>query len=394
MPVLSLAPPLQSLTARTHLCRSLNNLRHSASMNRPVRLGFVGAGFVGQVAHIANYAGLDGCELTAVAELRPRLREAVRERYGFRRAYGHHSELLADPDIDAVVVVVPRPQIGPIALDCLNAGKHVLTEKPMAGTSAQAETLLRAAAANRVLHVVGYQRLHDEGVAQAVNLVHRFAKTREMGRLTYIRAHCFNGNSYCGIDGNVVTDELCPASLAAWPATPSWVPSARRADYASYLNVYSHNVSLMRRLAMAPAGVRSVAIGDGRASLAVLDFGAFHGVLETGHFGYHRWDEVTEVYFEQGRVRIVSPPAFLRNVAATVEVYRGGDAPQQTRPVAGSSWSFRRQAKAFVATVAHDAPTLSPATEAAEDLRLIESIWRAELGLGEVFESMPAAAAG
>ena len=175
-------------------------------MNRPVRLGFIGAGFVvGQVAHIANYAGIDGCELTAVAELRPGLREKVRERYGFRRAYGHHTELLADTDIDAVVVVVPRPLIGPIALDCLSAGKHVLTEKPMAGTSAQAETLLRAAEHHSVHYVVVYQRLHDEGIARAVRLVRRFAQTREMGRLTYVRGHCFNGESYCGIDGNVVT---------------------------------------------------------------------------------------------------------------------------------------------------------------------------------------------
>ena len=127
------------------------------------------------------------------------------------------------------------------------------------------------------------------------------------------------------------------------------MPAARRADYARYLNVYSHNVSLMRRLGMATPEVRSAAIGDGCASLAVLDFGSCLGLLETGDFGYHEWDEVTEAYFEQGRVRIASPPAFLRNVAATVEVYRGGDAPQVTQPAAGHTWSFLRQAQAFLA---------------------------------------------
>src|SRR5438046_939321 len=114
-------------------------------MSKPVRMGFVGAGFVGQVAHIANYAQTPGCEMTALAEMRPELRERAKTHYGFQRTYAHHSELLADPDVDAVVVVTPRPLIGPIALDCVRAGKHVMTEKPMAGSAAQAETLVRAA---------------------------------------------------------------------------------------------------------------------------------------------------------------------------------------------------------------------------------------------------------
>jgi predicted dehydrogenase len=74
-------------------------------MDHPLKIGFVGAGFMGQLAHIANYAELNKCRTVALAELRPGLRELVARRYGIDKTYATHAELLADSNVDRVVAV-------------------------------------------------------------------------------------------------------------------------------------------------------------------------------------------------------------------------------------------------------------------------------------------------
>src|SRR5437868_2033010 len=73
---------------------------------RTLRLGFVGCGTMGQLAHLENYARLPNVELVAVAEGRPRLAQLVAERYGFRRVYADHRALAGDAEVDAVVSVM------------------------------------------------------------------------------------------------------------------------------------------------------------------------------------------------------------------------------------------------------------------------------------------------
>ncbi len=61
-----------------------------------LRIGFVGTGFMGQCAHLQNYAQLaEECEVVAIAEARPRLAQAVAARYGVDRVYGDHTDMLA-----------------------------------------------------------------------------------------------------------------------------------------------------------------------------------------------------------------------------------------------------------------------------------------------------------
>ena len=61
-----------------------------------LRIGFVGVGFMGQKAHLANYAVLDDCEVVAIAEPRRQLAEKVARRYGVEKVYKNHLELLED----------------------------------------------------------------------------------------------------------------------------------------------------------------------------------------------------------------------------------------------------------------------------------------------------------
>ena len=99
-----------------------------------IGIGIIGAGMVGQMCHLANFVANPGCRVVALADLRPELAAAAAAKFGVQRVYRTHLEMLADSEVTAVVVVTRRRATGPIVLDALNSGRHVLSEKPMAYT--------------------------------------------------------------------------------------------------------------------------------------------------------------------------------------------------------------------------------------------------------------------
>src|SRR5262249_20674643 len=95
-----------------------------------VRIGFIGAGYIGQLAHIQNYWKLPGVELAGLSEGRAKTAALVARTYGIGEVYAHHSEMLRKSNIDAVVAITPFNLNAQLVEDALGAGKHVITEKP------------------------------------------------------------------------------------------------------------------------------------------------------------------------------------------------------------------------------------------------------------------------
>jgi predicted dehydrogenase len=348
-------------------------------MPRKLNIGMIGAGFIGQLAHLMNYVEIQGCRILGLAEFRPELRRRVAERYGIPRVYATHRDLLQDTDIEAVVVVTPRPYTAPVVLDCLEAGKHVLSEKPMAGTSEQGERLVECARMRKLHYAVGHMKRYDEGVQTAKRLLDEVRASGALGPVLFARAHCYMGDSYCRADGHVVTDEKANYSDAGWPTAPIWLPVEWHKSYAAFVNTYSHNTNLLRYLFSETPRVEYAHLSGPVGQVAVLDFGSFVATLETGRASNRGWDEVTEVYFADGRLTIRTPPALLKNVPATVELYKAGGVQEIVTPQCNWTWSFRRQAEAFVRDIMEGKESLNAGADALEDLRLIEEMWRVDL---------------
>jgi len=344
-----------------------------------VKIGVVGAGFIGQLGHIYNYSMIPACQMVALAELRPELGRQVSQRYGIMRNYRTHHELLEDPEVEAVVVVTARSLTGPIALDCLRAGKHLLTEKPMAATLEQAEKLVEVANSKGVHYSVGYMKRHDEGVQRAKDILDGLLATGELGPIIFVRVHNFMGGSYSNIDGHLVTDERVPDGQPQWPIAPDWVPESRQQDYGRFLNSFCHNINLLRYLLGRTPSVLFAHLRHQLGRVAVLDFGDYLTVLEVGRLESRAWEEVVEIYFAKARLSIELPPTFLRNVPANVRLYKGGDMNEMYSPQCDWTWAFRRQAEAFVAGIKENREPIASGADALDDMRLVEDMWRLEL---------------
>jgi len=159
--------------------------------------------------------------------------------------YTPHHQLCEDEWIDAVVEITADTLHAPVALDCLNAAKHLFTEKPMAATLADADRIVEAAEKNRVKLMVGYMKRYDPRVKKGRALVKQFISTVELGRVTFVRAHCLGGGWVCSIRSPITTDEPYPDSQAN---LPDWLPKELSRDFLGFNNVYSHNINLLRFL--------------------------------------------------------------------------------------------------------------------------------------------------
>ncbi len=336
----------------------------------------VGAGYIGQIAHLANYAEMEGCEVAAIAEIRPGLRDAVAAHYGIPEAFASHEELLRDADLDAVIAVTRRHHIGPIALDCLKAGKHLLTEKPMAATLKQAETLTEAAQSAGLTYAVGYMKRHDEGVQLAKGLIEGLVASGELGPLTFARFYCFQGHHFYDHATAVGLGEDRPEGLESWTEVPDWLPPELHADYDDFMNVCTHDINLMRYLLGATPSVVHLDYRAKAGSIALFDFGGFPAVLEFGMFEHDNWCEGVEIFFQKGRMTIELPPPLLKDTPARVTLHRGAGEDSVETFEAGQDWSFRRQARAFIKDLRDDHVPLASGGDAVEDIRLAEALWK------------------
>lgn len=342
---------------------------------RRLRVGFVGAGIVGQIAHMSSFAEIADCEMAGLAELRPDLGAAAQRKFGIPKLFPDHRTLLADPSIDAVVVVTRRPATGPIVLDALRAGKHVLSEKPMAHTVDQALRLAEAAARAGRHYQVGFMKRFDAGALAARERLHAALADGTMGALCFVRCHCHGGEFLSGTSDFVMSGEIRPEGLELWPVAPDWLPAELHERYAWFLNVYVHDLNLLRWTIERPLEVRYADLTRARGMVVAMDCGLCPVVLEAVEGKFDEWKEGVEFVFERGRIALTFASPMLRNATARLEVERHRLGVE--RPAIPHSWAFRRQAEAFVAACLRGGGSAADGADSVEDLRLAEAIWRA-----------------
>src|SRR5690625_1466934 len=112
-----------------------------------LRIGVIGAGSIA-AAHLDAYAAHPDVELIAVADINLDRARAVADRYGAARAYDDAHDLLAADDIDGVSICTWNDTHAVWATAAIEAGKHVLVEKPLSRTVAEALAVEQAAAAS------------------------------------------------------------------------------------------------------------------------------------------------------------------------------------------------------------------------------------------------------
>src|SRR5574341_2526892 len=140
-----------------------------------IRVGIIGSGRIAGFVHVPSLKLCsDLCEVVAVASRTEVKAKVFAEHWGIPRVHSHWTALLADPEVDAVVICPPSGLTHSVAKAAIAAGKHILCEKPLGLNHAEAQDLQVAAEQAGITHMVAFtfrfvpglrylKRLVDEG---------------------------------------------------------------------------------------------------------------------------------------------------------------------------------------------------------------------------------------
>ncbi len=263
-----------------------------------VRVGVIGAGAIATMRHLPAFRRCQDegtAELVAVADPMEGAAQAAATRFGIQHAFADYRELLAVP-LDAVSICTPNVYHEPITLAALDAGMHVLCEKPIA---------MDAEGARRM-----YDRAHEAGLLTAVNFRYRFIPAAwfardliaggELGEIYHVYAHYFNGS---------LADPLRPLS---WRQARAESGTGALGDLASHIidlcrywvgeiaSVQGHLRTFTTERPTPGGGVSVVDVDDASTSLLRFDNGA-EAVINASRNGFGRNNyQRIEVYGSKG----------------------------------------------------------------------------------------------
>ncbi|MBD0382975.1 Gfo/Idh/MocA family protein [Paenibacillus sedimenti] len=150
-----------------------------------IRVAVIGAGSISEM-HLKSYQNNTDVELYAICDLNETRAGAKADKYGISRVFTDYKELLADPDLDAVSICTWNNSHAPISIAALEAGKHVLTEKPLCKTVNEALAVEEAVRRSGKTLQVGFVRRYSSNTA----IVKSFLENGELGDIYYAKASC------------------------------------------------------------------------------------------------------------------------------------------------------------------------------------------------------------
>jgi predicted dehydrogenase len=150
-----------------------------------VKVAVIGAGSISEM-HLKSYQSNPNVELYAICDLNEERARVKADKYGISRVYTDYKELLADSAVDAVSICTWNNSHAPISIAALDAGKNVLTEKPLCKTVAEALAVEEAVRRSGKTLQVGFVRRY----ASNTSIVKSFLDNGELGEIYYAKASC------------------------------------------------------------------------------------------------------------------------------------------------------------------------------------------------------------
>lgn len=302
--------------------------------HRILRVGLIGAGANTRLRHLPGLQALADVEIVAVCNRRPTSTVAVAREFNIRHTYERWEDLIADPDIDAVVVGTWPYLHYPIALAALEAGKHLLTEARMCMNAAEGHAML--ATARRHPHLVAQIVPSPYGLKGDV-VVRELIREGFLGELREVHVFSRNGalsdpvaplswRQDVALSGlNMLTLGIVHETLLRWVPPPVRVLAQAHAFTPERIDPESG----VRRSVGTPDSVQVLSVlKDGaRASYhfsGVTPFGQGAGIHLYGSEGVLYYDLLTDSLLGASKMRGEGPTVeTLREIPIPPEKARG-----------------------------------------------------------------------
>jgi predicted dehydrogenase len=315
--------------------------------DRRLRVGVLGCGPIAQAAHFESCTKAANADLYAICDVADDLRERMAATHAPQKSYADYDAMLADPDLEAVIVATSDAFHVPAAIRALQAGKHVLCEKPVATSVEAAEELKKAVLASGRVLQVGHMKRFDAGLQAARAFI-----DDGMGDLVALKAwYCDSTHRYS------MTDAVQPLMVTSASARkPAGDPKADLDRY--YMLAHgSHLVDTARFFAGEIVAVDARLNTRGGMRCWFVDVEFANGVL--GHLDLTvavrmDWHEGFQIYGANGSVvgKTYNPWYYK---SSEVDIFHEADGASH-RVLGADGHFYRRQLEGFASVILDGAP--------------------------------------
>jgi predicted dehydrogenase len=322
----------------------------SSPGSRPLRIGVLGAARIAPAALIRPARAVEGVEVTAIAARDVTRAEQFSARHGVPRVLPNYAAVIDDDEIDAVYIPLVPSAHAHWTMRAIEAGKHVVCEKPFTSNADEALRVAQAAEAGDVVVMEAFHWRYHPLAARVLDLV----TSGEIGQLRSVAATC-----------------VIPMPN---PRDIRWQLAL---GGGALMDIGSYGVHIMRAVAgseptVVSASARTRFPQVDRYLTADLRFhGDVTGRLRTGMWAWPGLALRLVVTGDKGEIRVFNPIAPHYFNVLTVATRR-----TRRQRVAGEP-TYTLQLRAFAAAVRDGAPVLTPPSDALANMRAIDEIYRA-----------------
>ena len=325
-------------------------------MSGDLRWGVLSTAKIGIDKVIPATAAAERCEVVAIASRDLERARAAASELGIARAFGSYEDLLADPDVDAVYNPLPNHLHAEWTIAAARAGKHVLCEKPLATTSADAERMIQACEAEGVLLMEAFMyRLHPTWEA-----VTSLVASGRIGELKTVQSWF----SYFNDDPGDIRNLVETGGGALYD-----------------IGCYCVNLSRMLFGAeperVGGSVLRDPVMGIDVLTSGILDFGDVVATFTCSTRAEP--DQRVHIYGTEGRISLEIPFNIPPDRPTRVSLTAGGDPPVRPETEVFTfdpANEYTIQAERFAAAILDGGRVPIPPSDAVGNLRVIEELFR------------------
>ena len=316
-------------------------------MKTDLNVGILGCGPIAQAGHFDSARKAANARLYAICDVADDLRARMAHTHAPDRQYADYAQMLADPALDAVIVATSDAFHVEASIMALEAGKHVLCEKPVAMGLTEAERLAQAVRASARVFQIGHMKRYDIGLQEAKKFIED-----GMGEIVALKAwYCDSTHRYA------MTDAVQPQIIRSGQARkPAQDPKADLQRY--YMLAHgSHLVDTAHYFAGEIVAVTARLSGQKGMYCWFVDVEFASGTL--GHLDLTvavrmDWHEGFQIYGQNGSVigRTFNPWYYK---TSEVDIFREADGAS-FRPLGADGHFYRRQLEGFADTILNGTP--------------------------------------
>jgi predicted dehydrogenase len=352
-----------------------------------LKVGVIGTGGIAGL-HLQAYADNPRVQIVAVADMNAQRAQSVADQWGAARAYSDPAELLADPEVQAVSICTWNNTHAQFAIEAIKAGKHVLVEKPMSRTYAEAQELESVVDAHDRVLQVGFVRRHSANC----RVLKSFIDEGELGEIYYAKASVIRRMGNPGgwfadkeiAGGGPLIDIGVHVIDLAWYLMGS--PRAVSVSANSYAKLGNRShITTMPRYKVADYDPTKNTVEDMVNAVIRFDNGA--SLLVDASYSLHAVEDslAVSVFGDKGGAELEPSLRIATEKHQTVL----NVTPQLSSSTFNLTDGFSTEIENFVATCLGEAESVAPAWHGAEIMKILDAVYESAALGREVTLSSP-----